>query len=207
MPAAFLVRRSRCSLALAVALASLGFPACRQEPAIEKYKFPKVDAVADRPRVEGNDRMLAAMVLTPQKAWFFKVTGPKAEVSKHADEFQTFLGTLRFADSGQGEPQWTLPSGWSQEPGTELSYAVLKIPAEGKPLELTVTALPKPPEDDEPYALLNINRWRDQMQLGPISQEQLAAEAKQTKIDGHPAYVVSVVGTARPRMTGAPSFR
>jgi hypothetical protein len=42
-----------------------------------------------------NQRMLAAVVETPRGAWFFKATGPKATMEKHADAVRTMLRSAR----------------------------------------------------------------------------------------------------------------
>lgn len=42
-----------------------------------------------------NYRMLAAMVETPRGPWFFKATGPKATMDKHADAIRGLLKSVR----------------------------------------------------------------------------------------------------------------
>jgi hypothetical protein len=114
------------------------------------------------------------------------------------------LNSVRF--SSEGKPQWTLPEGWQEQPGSQLRFATLVIPAEPKPLEVSVTVLPNSGEDDEAYVLLNVNRWRGQLRLPPTTKEQLAGESTQVPLDGATATVVNLLGTAAPDGMGRPPF-
>jgi hypothetical protein len=159
---------------------------------------------AQEPLGEPTDRTLAAIVPLAGQGWFFKLTGPKDAVAANAEAFTTFLKSLRF--SAQGKPEWTLPAGWQEQPGSQIRYATLIIPAEGKPLEVTVTALPNSGEDVEGYVLVNVNRWRGQLKLPPITKAELAAESLQIKLDGATATVVNLLGSADPNSMGRPPF-
>ena len=187
---------------------------CGKSERIERYTVAKPPpfelprgpqpAKAEQPPGEPTDRMLAAIVPHASQGWFFKLTGPIDAMGPQADAFTTFLKSVHFSEAGK--PQWTLPEGWQERPGSDIRYATLVIPSEGKPLELTVTALPKPPGDDEQYALANINRWRGQMKLPPIEASALAEEAKQIELQGATATVVDLVGTASASMGRPPFF-
>ena len=200
---------------LAAVVVLLALAGCsREEERIERYKFPNVStavaspaptAAGDAART-GKDRMLGAMVLGPSQGWFFKLTGPADEVAKQAEPFEKFVRSVRLSDAAQG-PTWTLPEGWTEQPGSGIRFATIKIQQPGKPLELSVTALPRPPGDEGNYALSNLNRWRDQMGLGPIAQQQLPEHSPRIEVAGHPVYLVSIVGTLKSGMTGAPFAR
>ena len=95
-------------------------------------------------------------------------------------EFNEFLKSVHFDE--QGKPAWTLPSGWQQRDGSDIRYATLVLAgdsAAGKPLEVSVTVLPKS-GDDEDYALVNINRWRGQIGLEPVTD---AAQQCESSVD------------------------
>ncbi len=177
---------------------------CNKSEQIERYtvdKPPPIESphgrlpdVAEQPTGEPTDRMLAAIVPHESQGWFFKLTGPKDPVAAQAETFTTFLKSVHFSD--QGKPEWTLPEGWQQRPGADIRYATLVIRSEEKPLEVSVTALPMPPGDDEHYALMNINRWRRQMKLPPIGPAALAGESKKIELEGATATMVDLVGWA-----------
>ena len=92
-----------------------------------------------------------------------------------------------------------LAAGWKENDGSEIRFATIIFPVpwgEGeKPLEISVTVLPKSGDDAE-YILVNVNRWRNQLRLPPITMEQLAAESTQVKLEGATATVVNLLGTA-----------
>lgn len=86
---------------------------------------------------------------------------------------------------------WTAPESWVAQPGGPMRKAGYKITApDGGTAELTVTAFPGDVGGD----LANVNRWRNQLQLAPISPAELPAtiqtastealEFKLTEING-----------------------
>jgi len=85
---------------------------------------------------------------------------------------------------------WTAPSNWAAQPGTPMRKAGYKIAAANGTAELTVTAFPGDVGGD----LANVNRWRNQLQLPPLSAGELPAsiqtvatgamEFKLTEING-----------------------
>ena len=66
---------------------------------------------------------------------------------------------------------WTAPANWTAQPGTPMRKAGYKITAAGGTAELTVTAFPGDVGGD----LANVNRWRNQLQLPPLSAGELSA--------------------------------
>jgi hypothetical protein len=197
-----------------VALAMLVVAGCEKRDQIERYTVNKPlplaplaranphqgDVAQERPTGEPTDRTLGAIVLVPEKGWFFKLTGPKDPVAAQEEVFTGFVKTVRF--SADGQPAWTLPDGWSEMPGNQFRHATLVIPGEPR-LEVSVTVLPKS-ESDENYLLANINRWRGQLQLPPITADQLAAESSRVELDGAAATMVNLLGHAAPGMMRGP---
>jgi len=187
---------------------------CQRSEQIARYTVEKLPPIEERaaaeptsgpsaPR-EATDRTLAAIVPLGAKGWFFKITGPKDRVEGANEAFEAFLKSVKF--DADGKPHWTLPDGWQEQPGSQIRYATLVLPGEGKPLEVSVTVLPKSEGDDEQYLLVNVNRWRNQLQLPPIDAVQLSAEAKQIALDGATATVVNLLGSASGEGMGRPPF-
>ncbi|HVX11819.1 MAG TPA: hypothetical protein VHC22_11610 [Pirellulales bacterium] len=170
---------------------------CSRQDEIRHYTVPKqaeVDRLAggsDEPA--GPKRMLAAIVLRPSQAWFFKLLGPETIVDTRSDEFNNFLKSLHF--ESDGAPQWSLPAGWTERPGDQMRYATLSI--DGTPLEVTVTTLSRGDSDDAEYVLNNVNRWRGQLGLASLAPNELAGETKQVELNGAPATLVDLVGVAQ----------
>src|SRR5262245_36533392 len=84
-------------------------------------------------------QLLGAIVPQGQRTWFFKLTGRLELVKPQLEPFLAFMKSVRLTDKG---PEWTLPGGWEQLPGSDIRFATLKIPTDKKPLELTVIPLP-----------------------------------------------------------------
>ncbi|HEX3726308.1 MAG TPA: hypothetical protein VHV08_08695 [Pirellulales bacterium] len=189
-------------------LAAAAIAGCKRQDGIEHYvvlKPPPMEAPAAAsgatqvPLGEPRDRTLAAIVPVGSQGWFFKLTGPKDAVASHEQQFNSFLETVHFP--ADGKPQWKLPAGWQERPGSDIRYATLVLPGVGeqptaKPLEVSVTRLPKGSGDDEGYVLVNVNRWRSQLMLPPIDKQQLVDQSRQVQLEGAMATVVNLVGIA-----------
>src|SRR5258708_3523264 len=97
-------------------------------------------------------------------------------------------------DGPDSPPHWKLPEGWEQKPGGEMRFATLRIETDGKPLDVSISSLPKNDEDDAGYLLANVNRWRGQLALPPLEPREMAQELKEIKIEGAHAYLVDFSG-------------
>jgi hypothetical protein len=89
---------------------------------------------------------------------------------------------------------WTLPEGWTELPGEGMRYATLRIDTSSgeAPLEVRVTPLALGAKDP----LANVNRWREQIGLEHVGPDQLSDVARSVEIDGRPAHLVDMTGTA-----------
>src|SRR4029079_15562887 len=77
-------------------------------------------------------------------------------------------------------PKWHLAHGWKEMAGSNtMRLATIVIPSEGKPLEITLNALPW---SGTPEGLLsNVNRWRGQMHLPETDPAGLADDTHEAK--------------------------
>lgn len=155
---------------------------CQADDQIKRYQVA---------RAELPHRMLGAVVPQGEREWFFKVTGANELVSQHADDFTTFVKTIKFGEGDDTDPQWELPEGWTLEPGEGMRFATIIIPTEEQPLELTVIPLPVQPNAG---LLDNINRWRSQLGLIPLDAEGLATETTTIELAAGTATLVNLVG-------------
>jgi hypothetical protein len=140
--------------------------------------------------------MLAALVPHGSEAWSFKLAGPAETVGKYTQKFDALVQTVTFPDTAGGEPQWMLPEGWTQEAGgAQMRFATVKIPDSRPPLELTVAKVTWGSADETHEILANVNRWRGQMQLAPIGEEDLTDETRSLKLAADAkAVVVDLAG-------------
>jgi hypothetical protein len=89
---------------------------------------------------------------------------------------------------------WTsLPEGWTSTGASGMRAANFTIVGEGDPpatAELSVIPLPGTGGSDVEL----VNLWRGQLQLTPITEEQLPAHTDETSIGGHPVKLFNAVG-------------
>jgi hypothetical protein len=179
------VRRNRLNLFFFCCLAALTLVGCQEEQ-IRHYRVPKVDT---------SHRMLAALFPHQERTWFFKLVGPAQAVTEHKEEFEHFMSSIRFANEKQRPITWTVPEGWKEEPGSEMRFATLRMTKSETPLEISVFSFGR----ESGSVLANVNRWRGQIGLGPISEAELAQTAKELKVDGVSGTLVDVTGPHEPR--------
>lgn len=185
----------RCFWIVCVSLVAVG---CQEQEQIRSYDVPK-EAVVVGAAVE-RQRLLAVMVPREQHVWFFKLMGPGQAVSEAAPAFDRFLDSVHFTDQEREPVQWNVPEGWKSIPGAGEVYGRLRQEGKEPALEITITRLP--PGAKDPRA--NINRWRGQLGLGPIGEDEVKKLIGNAKVDGIEGTRVDFTGGARKR--GGPAF-
>ena len=147
-------------------------PACSDTDQIRSYTVEPVAQLG----VSTDPASFDSPEQTPQAAWFFKLLGSADDVADRLDEFDAFLGSVRFGTSGQ--PEWDAPAGWREEAGNDFRFATLVIPDTEPPLEISVTVLPAPDPGSDVYLRQNVDRWRGQLGLSAYSQPDWRNEAE-----------------------------
>jgi hypothetical protein len=88
---------------------------------------------------------------------------------------------------------WTKPEGWNEAPPGQMRAASFKVKTDdGKQADVSVIPLPGAAGGD----LANVNRWRGQVGLAPLSAQELAKTAEAVEIAGQPAQLYDVAGAA-----------
>ncbi len=200
IPAHF-VRRFGLSAVL-IALLLVG---CRNEAEISVYEIPKETKEAKTADVP--QRMLAAMVRNGGKTWFVKLTGAESLVTPEIENFVKLVRGLEF-ESSTSPPKWKLPEGWKDaDKRDQVRFATLeKSTADGK-LEITFTSLPTP-ADWNAYVVQNVNRWRGQLGLAPLSGDELGKQVIEMPLESDPkrvAMMVNIAGRGSGSMSAAQS--
>jgi hypothetical protein len=96
------------------------------------------------------------------------------------------------SQAGTPRLQWKLPEGWQEVPPGEMRVASFKvIDSANKQADVSVVPLPGRAGGD----LANVNRWRDQVGLGPVEQDQLAKLAELVEVAGESAQLFDQAGT------------
>lgn len=93
----------------------------------------------------------------------------------------------------------TIPTGWikGQPTGPFPAEAAFRVTEGGQSAETTGSVLAR----DGGGLLGNVNRWRGQVKLGELTEDELRKEAQKIEVAGHPAYAVDLMGpeSAGPR--------
>lgn len=86
---------------------------------------------------------------------------------------------------------WTTPSGWTQMPPSEMRVGSFEVAGpDGKQADVSIVPLPGMAGGDSP----NVNRWRGQVGLQPVPDDQLQSLAENVEVDGQTAQLYDVAG-------------
>ena len=96
-------------------------------------------------------------------------------------------GTLGPPSSPAGPVQWTKPVSWNSQPLSEMRMGSFKVdgPNAGS-ADVSITAFP----GDAGGLSSNLNRWRGQLQLLPLSDEQLSNTVQRIEVDNVPTCLI-----------------
>lgn len=136
---------------------------CRRAE-IEAYAVP-------RP----NYRLLGAIVPSAsQDYWMVKLAGETQAVAAEKANFMAFVNSMTFPPDDSMPVTWSVPPGWTQEAGRGLRFASLYVAEPG----LVVTVFRFGPETAR-MVPQNVNRWRAQLNLPPISVDDFVRLPRQ----------------------------
>eukprot|EP00913_Durusdinium_trenchii_P008875 g8341.t1 len=122
--------------------------------------------------------MLGAIVVESDRSMmFFKLTVPTADVGELPSKMAAMIDSMKIED---GRPIWKLPEGWKRLPddsprnvgGGFPRVATILVDPEDPKRELSVSRLGNPGTEDQ-FILQNVNRWRGQLGLPPVTLKNL----------------------------------
>lgn len=146
---------------------------CREADQITRYRVPKQKSTSGSRTTSTTQEMLVAATEKEGEVYFFKLVGPSSRIAPIRGEVKRFLQTVQF--SSDGVPTWQLPDGWSETKGTGMRIATLSLDGKNRPpLEMAVSTLRQTNPDWNAYLTSNLNRWRGQLGLPPLSPEMAA---------------------------------
>ena len=94
--------------------------------------------------------------------------------------------------SGLPQLQYTVPAGWEQKTPTTMRVASFGITQGDKQVDISVIPLGGMAGSDP----ANVNRWRGQVGLAPLADNDLAGLAEKVSVGDQPADLFDLVGTA-----------
>jgi hypothetical protein len=89
---------------------------------------------------------------------------------------------------------WQAPSGWTSKPAGAMRKATYVVPGDGGDAELSVTAFP----GDVGGELMNVNRWRGQLTLPPLSAADLDGSVSRVESNGLKLTIVELASAGDP---------
>lgn len=176
------------------------------------------DLAGVNPGSEEKTRILAALMRREGIAWFFKMTGDDALVAQQKPVFVDFLKSLNFTTAPQAElppshppigdaitaaqtsappewgknkPAWQVPSGWKEVPGGQ--FLVAKFQLSGADNAQAAVNVSMSVGDGGGLAA-NINRWRKQLGLNELSEEEINKLVTSVDVPGGKALVADMAG-------------
>ena len=161
-------------------------------------------------------RMMVAMLTRGSTSWFFKITGEDSFVVSQKDVFLQFLKSVSFNEitpsplvaapapaAGQNDNAssiWTIPPGWQAMPPSQFLLAQYLVQDGDARVEVNVSEL----AGEGGGLLANLNRWRGQLGLPPIAQEDdFSKMVDSLVVPGGQGELVDMTGTSS--KTGQPS--
>ncbi|MGA2869386.1 MAG: Ig-like domain-containing protein [Verrucomicrobiota bacterium] len=166
-------------------------------------------------------RMMVAMLTRGSTSWFFKITGEDSFVVSQKDVFLQFLKSVSFSENtaahnmsapfaaapapaaGQNENAnsiWTVPPGWQSMPPSQFLLAQYLVQDGDARAEVNISEL----AGEGGGLLANVNRWRGQLGLPPIAQEDdFSKMVDSVVVPGGQGELVDMTGTNS--KTGQPS--
>ncbi|MBI4422918.1 MAG: hypothetical protein HY554_04295 [Elusimicrobia bacterium] len=85
-----------------------------------------------------------------------------------------------------GGLSWSVPSGWQSRPSGGMRFATFAVPGEA---ELSVVAL----EGQAGGELANVNRWRGQLGLAPLSEDEFRKQSSRVTSKAGALRVVEII--------------
>lgn len=159
-------------------------------------------------------RMIVAMLMRGDTSFFFKMTGEDSVVTEQKAAFLAFLKSISFeaapvtamvnphASVGADPMAPTeaapvsvagLPDGWKEIPNPPMLLAKYVIQGSGDAkAEVNISALGG---TGGGFMMMNINRWRGQLSLPPLSEEDFSKETHTMDLAGTHATLVDLTGT------------
>lgn len=184
---------ARC-LTPALLASTLLLVSCRK-PAVEAYRVPK--ETAPQPVAAANASPHGNTPMTPPSG--APAAAPSAAPAMPAAGAGAMANTAVTTASGAALT-WTAPAHWKPKAASSMrkgSYTVTSDGVAGE-ADLAITAFPGDVGGD----LANLNRWRGQVQLGPIGEAELASSAQRLERNGLKIMLVDVAGNGQ-RILGA----
>ena len=193
-------------------------PKYAQTSQISGEQAQLVDITGTAANDKSASRLLAAIIPHDGRVWFIKLTAPDSVAAVQKSNFDAFVHSLQFTtarstdslssaapsqptDPSAGVPghgqgtfrlaSWKTPEGWTEQPGANaMRVTSFRVGTGGETAEVIVSRIP---QDNVGPFVDNINRWRGQVGLDPITEVK-PGEFKKTVVAAHEALLLTYTG-------------
>lgn len=152
-------------------------------------------------------RIIAAMTSAGGSTLFFKIRGNDALIESQKGDFikwvaavcnsqggnkslQTASGVPPMENSGNPQIKWQAPAGWNEVPPSAMRYASFSAGPDENKIDISVVTFPGEGGSDAD----NVNRWRQQIGLPPMSSSAVATQVEPLKGDEATFSIVDIAG-------------
>ncbi|MDB6040534.1 MAG: hypothetical protein JWM99_4375 [Verrucomicrobiales bacterium] len=199
------------------ALDAAGFAKTGEKAFVGKTAARLFDMAGADANNTNKNRTIGAIANSEGSLWFFKITGDNHLVAQEKPVFQDFLKSITFSPAdvanvaaapfakrpmgpidrlpsenpipGAGHAPWKTPNGWIEQPTPSMLLASYSVPGKnGGKAEMTVSMFP----GDVGGVLANVNRWRRQLGLPPVTENDLQQNTSQMDVGNANATVVEM---------------
>jgi hypothetical protein len=155
------------------------------------------------PKKDG--RIIAAMTTTGSSTLFFKMRGNAALAESQKSDFVKWVAAVCNAQGGSKSPQtasaspqnsgnpqikWKTPDGWSEVPPSAMRYASFNAGPNENKIDISIVTFSGEGGSDAD----NVNRWRQQIGLPPMTPAAVATQIALLKTDGATFATVDIAG-------------
>jgi hypothetical protein len=152
-------------------------------------------------------RIIAGMTSSGGSTLFFKIRGNAALTESQKSNFIKWVAAVCNGQGGTKSPQtanamppaenssnpqikWQAPAGWSEVPPSSMRYASFSAGANENKVDISIVTFPGEGGSDAD----NVNRWRQQISLPPMSSAGVATQIAPLKTDDTTFSTVDIAG-------------
>jgi hypothetical protein len=152
-------------------------------------------------------RIIAAMTSAGGATLFFKIRGNDALTESQKANFIKWVAAVCNTQGDNKPPpqtasamsaptganpqiKWKTPEGWSEVPPSSMRYASFSAGANDNKVDISIVTFPGEGGSDAD----NVNRWRQQIGLPPMSPTAVATQVESLKSDGGAFSIVDIAG-------------
>ena len=159
----------------ALAALTLSLAACRDQK-VTSYRVPK----------EKNAEAAHATAASPATP-----NAPMAPAATGTGSADTTMAATPVATASGAGLVWTAPAMWKAKAGSAMRKGTYLIGVAGAEAELSITAFP----GEVGGEVANVNRWRGQISLAPLSDADVAGAVTRLSANSLPIAIVDFAGT------------